>query len=1580
MFNERRRFNDTDSNILKAFVFGTVDDIQTPKKTVSEGVVSAAAARQKSKSNDEYGQYIQENYHLHYSQLYSTESSDVKQNDINLLNELRSDERKFYIYRLKRKWKLFAQKTKKNVKFKREYGKKGISQNEILNEIAQIKPNRIGVKTIRYDNKSNLAKRILNNFKWQADVHNKLKKVIRGIILKLFDKIGYDQTCRIAQILERYQHYLGKSKFDIGCIPDVEYKIRMKDGVEPKARRYIPMPPEHDEEIRRTVELLLEAGIIEPYEGPWASQCFCVRNSDGSSRMVINYDYINKHSYSDSYPVPSVPEYLTKFHGKTIFSTFDVLKAFHNIKVAADTKKYTAFTCKYGTFVWNFMPFGGKQNPAVWARASDMAFKSCIDMIKYCDDVVLASKEEHGRSEVENHITAIESFFVCLEKYNLKIKLSKCEWFVKKVKFLGNIITPEGRSVDDNYVKNLLRFRHPQGRKELKAYLGAVEWISKHIYGLKSLFIPLQHLIKTKTPWQWGSKEKAAFIKIQCMIQKCELLHHPDWNEPFYVFCDASQGMMSGALFQKRNNKYVVIDMWSKCFPKAAKNKHITTKELLALIECFKLWKRYFILNKVFIHSDSRNLKYLFKLTEEKRSNNPKHYEWVLLLSQYNFEVRFIPGIYNIIADYLSRYVDASKMRNYLKDADKNMSQYNAHKRFKIRKRKKKKDWKNDQIRQQKQLFNLKHAHKGRNALNWNDIDSNCWENDESMDGFQDIYYQHLMDTLPNVKEKEHFIKESVGDKYIQKRYGNVLEQRMDMVQPYYSYWAQSRIIKMKLAQQLLPQQRRKSKRLAGKRIDYGRKANIKRAAFVMPEFENQPARIAINESKSAESRFNENELEKLSKLSSNGVSKLVASTVQNDLEQINNADAIQQDIIERVHGIRGISDLDNKLSGIIDEDSHSVDEDWALGSSQATGPVIPYRVYADELLKDKCIETIDRFSKEKLIQNQKEFVVYAIIINHIKGIDLRDDYKTLPKRIKNDVARGYYTYKDELLWYVGESNEPRICLPPQHVEALLRYYHRNKLYGGHQGTNALIHEVRQRFYWRGYDKDIREFAKCCHECQKAKGIPNRKLGYFQAFDATRINEIVCIDHVGVLPITNDGFRYVTTYYDRYSGYTKSVAAKSIDAFTTAVNFVNNWICVFGAPETILTDLGSDFRSEIVSNLVELVKTKHVFTTAYNPATDGAVERFNRTLKGMLRCISAENRLDFAVSENNGGCAWNIFIPYINSVHNNRLSRRTNHKLCPNEIFIGRRLPMPLDFVLKDTGYFKTKKGPYYHEFIKNMIEINGGIADKEMIAYRNKMRKDYDENKKAPEFDVNDFVLYWNGPYPAKGRRKMALNWTGPYRILTKFNNGVNYLLQHAEYKKIYFVANVRRIRRYNPPKLRRVLPDHITDDSEREKRQKLDNFSQLNEFEENELKKLKKRFDIKWKFDLEQMANQDLNLSASQIFEKSILDCLGSVIEDEGTSIAKEKTEDLDTDGVIDRYLEKSNFSSIDGSDEASESVNKSNDSSTNVNECDDEKEEVIYYAAPTMQNLNIMQGLNNDSSCADADCKSFKRGRRT
>ena len=175
----------------------------------------------------------------------------------------------------------------------------------------------------------------------------------------------------------------------------------------------------------------------------------------------------------------------------------------------------------------------------------------------------------------------------------------------------------------------------------------------------------------------------------------------------------------------------------------------------------------------------------------------------------------------------------------------------------------------------------------------------------------------------------------------------------------------------------------------------------------------------------------------------------------------------------------------------------------------------------------------------------------------YLKGTDIRQEYKALPRGHYVNCRQKFYTINDDHLIVYNNHKTGRACivLPPQHAMAYMAYTHGNLFFGGHGGKDALCAEIRRHYYWPNYELDVKDFIKRC-DCRYAKDIPRLQRGELKLFTPKRVNECVAIDHIGTLPITPDGYRYITTYYDRFSGFSKSVPVKEIDAFHTAINFI----------------------------------------------------------------------------------------------------------------------------------------------------------------------------------------------------------------------------------------------------------------------------------------------------------------------------------------------------------------------------------------------------------------------------------------
>ena len=179
-----------------------------------------------------------------------------------------------------------------------------------------------------------------------------------------------------------------------------------------------------------------------------------------------------------------------------------------------------------------------------------------------------------------------------------------------------------------------------------------------------------------------------------------------------------------------------------------------------------------------------------------------------------------------------------------------------------------------------------------------------------------------------------------------------------------------------------------------------------------------------------------------------------------------------------------------------------------------------------------------------------------------------------------------------------------------------------NALHGlSHPGIRATQQLISARFVWPGVNKDVRTWAKACHNCQRCKIHRHTKspLGMFSTPDA-RFDH-VHIDIVGPLPPSN-GQTYLLTCVDRLTRWPEAIPIPDITAETVARTFITHWVARFGAPSTITTDRGRQFESSLFRALTHMLGCTRIRTTSYHPSSNGLVERLHRQLKASLKAQS----------------------------------------------------------------------------------------------------------------------------------------------------------------------------------------------------------------------------------------------------------------------------------------------------------------------------------------------------------------------
>ena len=142
-----------------------------------------------------------------------------------------------------------------------------------------------------------------------------------------------------------------------------------------------------------------------------------------------------------------------------------------------------------------------------------------------------------------------------------------------------------------------------------------------------------------------------SFEEIKSRLVEAPIIGKPDWNKEFEIMCDASDFAMGAVLGQRAEKVFKAIYYASKTFNEAQENYSTTEKEMLAIVFACEKFRPYILGSHVIIHTDHAAIKYLM----EKKEAKPRLIRWVLLLQEFDLEIKGKKCCDNVIADHLSR-------------------------------------------------------------------------------------------------------------------------------------------------------------------------------------------------------------------------------------------------------------------------------------------------------------------------------------------------------------------------------------------------------------------------------------------------------------------------------------------------------------------------------------------------------------------------------------------------------------------------------------------------------------------------------------------------------------------------------------------------------------------------------------------------------------------------------------------------------------------------------------------------------------------------------------------------------------
>ncbi|XP_042019212.1 uncharacterized protein LOC121767077 [Salvia splendens] len=191
----------------------------------------------------------------------------------------------------------------------------------------------------------------------------------------------------------------------------------------------------------------------------------------------------------------------------------------------------------------------------------------------------------------------------------------------------------------------------PTNQKEVRGFLGHAGFYRRFIKDFTKIAQPLTHLLHNDVEFVFDEDCKKAFQLLKDKLVSAHIIRAPDWNHPFEVVCDASDFAVGVVLGQRIDGKSYVIFYVSKTLNQAQKNYDTTEKEMLAVVYSFEKFQPYLLRSRVIVFTDHAAIKYLLA----KKESKPRLIQWVLLLQDFDWEVRDKKGTEKKVADHLSQ-------------------------------------------------------------------------------------------------------------------------------------------------------------------------------------------------------------------------------------------------------------------------------------------------------------------------------------------------------------------------------------------------------------------------------------------------------------------------------------------------------------------------------------------------------------------------------------------------------------------------------------------------------------------------------------------------------------------------------------------------------------------------------------------------------------------------------------------------------------------------------------------------------------------------------------------------------------
>ena len=501
-----------------------------------------------------------------------------------------------------------------------------------------------------------------------GSIYNELEQDIREQDIRTYSNISMDIAIKqeeakekktfkqiVPESLHEFRPIFKPSSFDelpdrrkldhaIDFLPDV--------NIDDWKSKVYPLLVMEQKKLDDFLEENLKTGCIHPSKSPIPAPFFFVKKKLGDLRPVQDYWKLNALTVKNWYPLPLIPELIDKIKNAKVFSKLDVRWEYNNVRIKEGDVWKAAFITNHGCFEPLVMFFGLCNSPATFQTMMNEIFREELNegwLHIYMDDFLITAN-----SIAENE-AQLRCVFAKCQDHKLFFKPKKCSFLQSSVEYLGLIIKHGEITMDTTKVDAIRSWPVPKNVKELRSFLGFVNFYCQFIPNLAELTLPLTPLT-SKRLWEWLDSQQSGFDSIISAVSSDRVLAMLDNSLPYRIETDASDFAIGAVLSQDFDGVRRPIAFISKSFTDTERNYSMYDKELFAIVFAFEQWRRYLldVISTTDVLSNHRNLAFYHC----PQDLNCRQACWVATLQEYDMLICHVPGHLNARADALSRRAD----------------------------------------------------------------------------------------------------------------------------------------------------------------------------------------------------------------------------------------------------------------------------------------------------------------------------------------------------------------------------------------------------------------------------------------------------------------------------------------------------------------------------------------------------------------------------------------------------------------------------------------------------------------------------------------------------------------------------------------------------------------------------------------------------------------------------------------------------------------------------------------------------------------------------------------------------------